>query len=124
MIWYILGLILTDQVIKNIVSFKIFNAWISFGVDVWLWDYILFIKIFLIGILIYFYKKRYIPKCSFVFIISWWLSNIIDRLIYGYVIDYIDFFDLFVFNLADMYINLWVICFILYEIRKYASRKT
>lgn len=41
---------------------------------------------------------------SFSLILIGAISNLIDRLLYGYVIDFLSFFDYSIFNLADVYI--------------------
>ena len=53
-------------------------------------------------------KKKYNPaRVLLVFIAAGGLGNIIDRVIFGYVTDFIrfDFIDFPVFNVADMYIT-------------------
>ena len=49
------------------------------------------------------------------------ISNILDRLIYGGVVDYINFFGLNWFNLADVLIVLSTIIIFYYMIRKPSS---
>ncbi|MDE7211242.1 MAG: signal peptidase II [Lachnospiraceae bacterium] len=67
--------------------------------------------IFLVVLLIYFklpMKKRYTPaRILLVFIAAGGLGNIIDRIAFGYVTDFIrfDFIDFPIFNVADMYIT-------------------
>jgi len=46
------------------------------------------------------------------------LSNLIDRLLFGYVIDYINIFIWPVFNLADMMIVSGIVIYILSEFKK------
>jgi len=120
----IILLVFIDHLLKYIfkfynIDFFIFktaiNYWISFG--------IYFNKLFIIAVSIlfiifitYFYHEKKINKWVFIFLFSGALSNLIDRLIYWYVIDYIDFFGLFIFNLADIYISFGIIIYIFYEI--------
>lgn len=67
--------------------------------------------IFVAVLVIYFKlppKKKYNPaRVLLVFIAAGGLGNIIDRVIFGYVTDFIrfDFIDFPVFNVADMYIT-------------------
>jgi signal peptidase II len=46
------------------------------------------------------------------------LSNLLDRLIYGYVIDYLNVFIWPVFNLADAMIVIGVVIYLIHEFRK------
>ncbi len=77
------------------------------------------LNIILILGLIYFYEKN---KCNFnkinkifiVMIISGGISNLLDRIIRGYVVDFIDVNQLFsfaIFNIADIFIVIGVIGF-------------
>ena len=52
---------------------------------------------------------------SIVFIGS--ISNIIDRIKFGYVIDYINFLNINIFNLADVFIVIGLIIFSIKEIK-------
>ena len=60
-------------------------------------------------------KKDLYSKISYLLIISGAIGNFIDRLMYGYVIDFLDFkifsYDYPVFNIADSYITIG--CFLL-----------
>ncbi|RLD16696.1 MAG: signal peptidase II, partial [Caldiserica bacterium] len=50
-------------------------------------------------------KQKYL-KLSLILILAGAIGNIIDRIIYGYVIDFIDFRIWPVFNLSDTYITI------------------
>ena len=69
------------------------------------------------AIVIYFYtktkKKDFLLRVSFAIILGGSLSNLFDRVFYGYVIDYIDLRVFPVFNLSDVAINLGVFLIIL-----------
>lgn len=73
----------------------------------------------IIGIVIYFLKNvkksNFFEKSAYLFIISGAIGNVIDRVLRGYVIDMIDFRGIwsFVFNIADVYINIGVILLLL-----------
>lgn len=70
----------------------------------------------IIGIIYYVYRNRVskkILKIGYGFILGGAIGNFIDRIVYGYVIDFIDI-DIFgwnypIFNLADMFIVVGVI---------------
>jgi len=51
-------------------------------------------------------KNDAIAAMSFFLIFAGIISNLIDRILYGYIIDYINLFNLFSFNIADL-----AICF-------------
>ncbi len=75
------------------------------------------ISIIIFSIFLYWYLKEKdslskIYRMSYVFILEGAFSNILDRILYGYVIDFIDFKVWPVFNLSDTLISLGLIIFI------------
>lgn len=69
---------------------------------------IIFSLVVIIAILIYLYKKKIYTKLEIIgygLLISGAIGNLIDRIVYGYVIDYLNFYifnyDFPVFNIAD-----------------------
>ena len=70
--------------------------------------------------LIYFYK--HVPKFSFILLLSGIIGNLIDRISYGSVIDFINFKFWPVFNIADSLIFIgvtyWIIILFREEIKK------
>lgn len=76
-------------------------------------------------ILYYIYKKPNLKKIEYLsygLLLGGACGNLIDRLIYGYVIDFIDVkifkYDFPVFNLADSFIVISFIILIILEIKK------
>ena len=73
-----------------------------------------------VGVLIvclgYFFRSYFIKsiwsRYAMVFLFAGAFGNIIDRFRLGYVVDFIDIRILPVFNFADIFINIAVICFI------------
>lgn len=100
-----------DFVIKIIPNFLslhfVKNSGISFGVLANKTLLIIFINIVIICALVYFMKfvKSKIDKVGIALILVGSLSNFIDRLFLGYVIDFIDV-GFFICNIADIYIFL------------------
>ena len=101
----------------------VFNTGISYGLfsgggDFQKWILIslsILIIIFLLNIIRN--ESTILSKLSISFIIGGALGNVLDRLIYGAVVDFISLhakgFSWYIFNIADMFIVLGVILFIL-----------
>ena len=76
---------------------------------------------FVIIILIYFIKRsESYEKFAFILILGGALGNLFDRIFYKAVPDFIDIhindFHWFIFNIADIFISVGVLCLILVEI--------
>jgi len=71
--------------------------------------------------LVYYFlrSEKTSEKLALVFILSGAISNIIDRLVQGCVLDFIDLKIWPVFNLADIYITIGVAILIISQIKKY-----
>lgn len=93
------------------------NTGVAFGLMPGKRLLLILVSIAVCAIVIYFYtktkKKDFLLKVAFAIILGGSLSNLFDRVFYGYVIDYIDFRIFPVFNLADVAINLGVFLIIL-----------
>tara|TARA_Y100001970_G_C14258459_1_gene877444 strand:+ start:5683 stop:6168 length:486 start_codon:yes stop_codon:yes gene_type:complete len=103
----------------------VFNDGIAFSIlegsgEIMRWVFVTLVLL----ILVYLFKlalfSKNIPeleKLSFLFIISGGLGNLIDRVFYGYVIDFIHLFlndySFYIFNLADSFITIGAIIYIL-----------
>lgn len=92
-----------------------FNTGISFSIPV----NQLFVEwitvAFLIGVWIAYYKGRIHPVIA-TLIIAWWLGNLLDRIFLWWVRDFIWLWFWPIFNIADIYINLAVVYYILFEL--------
>ena len=141
MIFYwimIVVLIFIDQLVKILIDRNMFfgesipligdffhityvqNRGIAFGIFQGKVDLISIATVIaIIGIIVYFLKNvkksNLFERMAYIFIISGAIGNMIDRLTRGYVVDMIDFRGIwsFVFNIADVYINLGVILLLL-----------
>ena len=94
------------------------NTGISFGLLADRTGIILIIQLFIIILLFYLksqvFSNNFYINLFFVFVFAGAAGNILDRLIYGYVIDFFDFQIWPVFNFADIYIVLGVLGLILF----------
>lgn len=129
----ILILIMIDQAVKGIIvnndveilsNIKI--EWIqnfggAYGIGGDSTVFFILVNIVVLGIIIKFIcsqKDRLDRKTliSFTLILAGGFSNLIDRIVWGYVVDYIDitnYFEFPVFNIADIYIVIgWIMLFI------------
>ena len=76
------------------------------------------------AIILYIYKnkpKSLIEKIGYSMILGGAIGNFLDRVIYGYVIDFLDFnifgYEYPIFNLADSFILIGVILLVIYTWR-------
>lgn len=115
LVWILGGFILfSDQLSKILIrssgGFYICNPYIAFGLKipaVLFWIFWLGI-IFLIFHLLY-KKPRPFEALCLIFILSGALSNLVDRISGGCIIDFIDLGFWPIFNLADFFITLGAI---------------
>jgi len=144
----IVGLLALDQITKALVHNNLIeggtiplikdffhltyirNNGVAFGFMQGKLPLINFISIGAVVIMIYFVRKNLsknskMENLSWLFIISGALGNIIDRLTRGFVVDMIDFRGIwsYIFNMADVYINIGVFLMILNTIIEERNRK-
>ena len=78
------------------------------------------ILLIIVVILVMVIKNKGFKKYSLMFVLGGSLGNVFDRIYYSAVPDFIDFhindFHWFVFNIADIFITLGIICLIFDEI--------
>ena len=97
--------------IKNFgIGFGLFNApaarWI-----------LVLVTIVIIGMILYYYNKipdKYLPVISASLILGGAVGNLIDRLLLGFVVDFLDFRIWPAFNAADSAITVGVVGLIIY----------
>ncbi|MEA1937139.1 MAG: signal peptidase II [Patescibacteria group bacterium] len=105
-----------DQIIKFLAIQKIIalefsgNSGALFGVQLSTSFVFVFFAVFLFVAIISFKKDEFknsaISIAAFYLMLGGIVSNLADRILYGQIIDYIDLFNLFSFNIADL-----AICF-------------
>tara|TARA_B100000575_G_C22915813_1_gene531548 strand:- start:77 stop:574 length:498 start_codon:yes stop_codon:yes gene_type:complete len=103
----------------------IWNEGIAFGLlsfnESYVYNILTIIIFLIIFVLIYVTtKSEGLKKYSYVMVLGGASGNIFDRVFYNSVPDFIDFhvgnFHWFIFNIADIFITLGVICLIILEI--------
>ncbi len=104
------ALVIIDQLSKYIIrssgGFYICNSGISFGIHLSLGIfYLLWIIIITAIVLLIFKSRSKLTIFSLLLILSGAFSNIIDRLFFGCVIDFIDIKVWPIFNIADILIS-------------------
>ena len=101
------------------------NEGIAFGLltfeEIYLYNILTFIILFIIFGLLYFAIKSVgLKKYSYIMVLGGAIGNVFDRVLYRSVPDFLDFhignFHWFIFNIADIFITLGVICLIILEI--------
>lgn len=97
-------------------------AWSIFADKTWMLILVsLFIIIFIVGYVLKNKPKNKLEVVGYSLILGGSIGNLLDRVIYGYVIDFLDFnifgYDYPIFNLADTFIVIGVLCLIIYTWR-------
>jgi len=109
-------------VIKNIFHLTIVhNYGAAFGIFQHTVPVLIWISVIAIGFIIYYYDRIPFKKSVILFIsllIGGTISNLIDRIRAGYVIDFIDFRVWPAFNIADAAITIGAVCLAVYLLRK------
>lgn len=117
-------LVLTDQILKNAAlaflssgpvgvsdyfSFEIYkNYGIAFGVPIsggtLYFGVFIFLFLLFAGLLLDFNRPGKYQNSGLVLLLAGAAGNMIDRLRWGYIIDFINIKDIFIFNVADIFI--------------------
>ncbi|MEK6948434.1 MAG: signal peptidase II [Nanoarchaeota archaeon] len=85
--------------------------------------FFIILTIIIVILLVYLIKKEKKYQLELSIILSGAIGNLIDRIIYGYVIDFIDTKIWPIFNLADMYITIGIALILLKIITEEKSKK-
>ena len=116
----------TEIYLSNFLNIiLVWNEGIGFGLlsfqDGGIYNFITLIIILINLIIIYFiYKYKDIRSFLLTLVLGGSLGNLFDRIAFSAVPDFIDFnynnFHLFIFNIADIFITIGVICLIFVEL--------
>ena len=111
----ILFLIILDQVSKYLFGF-VQNTGALFGLFSGQRILLITLSFVILGILIYYYPERKY-RIGLNLLIAGTIGNLIDRIYFGYVRDFIDLTIWPVFNFADVYVTVGVLylIYILYK---------
>lgn len=114
----------TINLIWNFIYLKYSeNTWIAFSIPI-TWLFLKIITIVIIIAIFYYYlkhesiKKNKLIDLSFWLILAGALANAYERIFNSYVIDFIWVQYFAIFNLADAFISIWVILYLLVNYRK------
>lgn len=97
------------------------NNWIAFSLELPFLKLITSIIIILIVFYYFFYEKKknnILIDICFILIISWALWNARERILLWEVTDFIWVKNFSIFNFADIYINIWIIFYLIIIILK------
>jgi signal peptidase II len=99
---------LENIVLNKYFSLEIFkNYGLAFGINTEIWVTILLSVSFFILLILFLIlnkKDNYKINSTLLILILISISNLYDRIYYGYVIDYFNIFNLIIFNLSDLFI--------------------
>jgi len=113
----------TFPIIKNIFHLTyIHNYGAGFGIlqqQRWI---LIFISIIVIGVIFYYFdrikEKEKLLQVLVGFVLGGTIGNLIDRVIYGFVVDFLDFRIWPIFNVADSFVTIGIIGLIIYLWKK------
>lgn len=117
------------NVFYNFIYLKyVKNTWIAFSIPI-TWLFLKIITITIIITIFYYYikyesiKKNKLIDLSFWLILAWALANAYERIFNWVVTDFIWMQYFAIFNLADSFISIWVILYLIVEMKYFSSKK-
>ena len=109
-----LFLALVDQILKYFSNSAFCNKNLAWSIPIPTGIvYVVWVVIIAVLVYIFFKTKKYYSQTFLILIFAGAVSNLIDRIRLGCVVDYIDLSFFPVFNLADTYITIGILFFIL-----------
>ncbi|PMQ00895.1 MAG: peptidase A8 [Dictyoglomus sp. NZ13-RE01] len=104
--------------INSFISIRLtHNYGAALGFELPRWILIALSIIAIIAIILYIIKER-VFSVSISFLLAGILGNLCDRILYGYVIDFISIGNFPIFNLADSYISIGFLMIVLSILKK------
>lgn len=137
----IFSLILVDQITKylfenvefdfgffiSILSKENFGSAFSLFSGILLYPYFVIILSIIVLIIFFryldYFKQTKILTYSFIFIVSGILGNLIDRIIFLHVRDFLYLKGFFIFNLADLYLTIGIVLLVISKISENKTLK-
>ncbi len=111
------------DIIKNFIYItNVHNQGAAFSIMYGERIMLILISIVFLGLIIYYIKKHNKYNIEFIFVVGGLIGNLIDRIIFGYVIDYIGVsifkYNFPIFNIADSFIVIGALIFVLRKDKK------
>ena len=116
------------DIIKNFIYItNVHNQGAAFSIMYGERIMLILISIVFLGLIIYYIKKHNKYNIEFIFVVGGLIGNLIDRIIFGYVIDYIGVsifkYNFPIFNIADSFIVIGALIFVLRKDKKQVGDK-
>ncbi|MEK6907233.1 MAG: signal peptidase II [Nanoarchaeota archaeon] len=112
----IILLIILDQITKYFLG-DVKNYGAAFGILQGYTTFLIIISVIVALVCVYYYREKNL-RLALSFILAGTISNLIDRILFGYVRDFIDLKIWPVFNLADSFNVVGVILLIYLNLKK------
>ena len=115
----VLLIIIIDQITKAFLT-KTTNTGAAFGLFKDNTLFIIIVSLLMIGLIIHYLIKSnvFILSLGLSFFLGGAVSNLLDRIVFGYVRDFIQVFMITTFNIADMFTVIGAMLIIVYLIKK------
>lgn len=117
--WVALGVIFIDQITKYYASNIVQNTGAAFGLfkgERW---FLILVAFIVIGLILYYsHKFKGLGLVGLGFLLGGTIGNLIDRLVYNYVCDFIVILGWPAFNFADIANVIGVVLLIIYLVRE------